>query len=153
MRIKRKGAYEYKVGWHQDHSALVIPKAAEAALIHGTDIRHFIENHTDVYDFLLRTKVPRSSSLLWIDYDGTEHRQQNVTRYYVSVLGGDLVKVMPPTAKMTKEGKDHDRRISFHAGWKVTPCNDIRECNPDDIEFDYYVREAEKLVNPILGRV
>ena len=64
---------------------------------------------------------------------------------------GDLIKLMPPTQRMINEGKTDDRRIGINAGWKVTPCNNISECNPDDIEFDWYVQEAEKLVNPLLG--
>ena len=42
-KIKRKGAYQYEdLGWHQNHSALVIPKAAEAAMLHGKDIAEFV---------------------------------------------------------------------------------------------------------------
>ena len=127
-------------------------KAAEAALVRGEDIRTFIENHGDIYDFMLRTKVPRSSKLVWVDYHGQDNPLQNVTRYHISVLGGDLIKLMPPTQRMINEGKTDDRRIGINAGWKVTPCNNISECNPDDIECDWYVQEAEKLVNPLLGR-
>ena len=89
-KVKRKGAYEYELGWHQNHSALVVPKAAEAALIHGKDIRYFIEHHSDVMDFMLRAKVPRSTRLEW----GGE-QIQNTTRYYVSTDGDILEKVMP----------------------------------------------------------
>lgn len=152
-KLKRKGAYEYELQWHQNHSALVVPMAAEAHLIHGTGIRQFIEAHSNQYDFLLRTKVPRSSKLVWVDYHGQEHPMQNVTRYHISALGGDLIKIMPPTARMIEQGKTDDRRIGLNAGWKVTPCNDIAEFNPDDVDFEWYVKEAEKLVNPILGRV
>lgn len=90
--LKRKGAYEYKLGWHQNHSALVVPKAAEAALVHGTDIREFIRGVAhEIHDFFLRTKVPRSSSLEW----GGEVIS-NIARYYISTEGKPLEKVMPP---------------------------------------------------------
>lgn len=146
-KFKRKGAYEYKLGWHQDHSARVVPMAAEAALVHGTDVKRFIENHADVMDFLLRAKIPRSSRLVWVDYHGREIPQQNVTRYAITVLGGDLVKIMPPL-----KGKSDDRRIALQAGWKTTVCNDMDECPVKEIDFEWYVREAEKLINPILRR-
>ena len=46
-KIKRKGAYQYEdLGWHQNHSALVIPKAAEAAMLHGKDIAEFVLEHS-----------------------------------------------------------------------------------------------------------
>jgi ABC-type microcin C transport system duplicated ATPase subunit YejF len=33
--VKRKGAYEYEQEWHQNHSALIIAKAAEQVLVYG----------------------------------------------------------------------------------------------------------------------
>lgn len=144
-KLKRKGAYEYDRQWHQDQSALIVPKAAEAALVHGADIREFVEHHQDVYDFMLRTKVPRSSRLVLVDYHGNDKQIQNVSRYYISCLGGDLVKIMPPL-----KGKTEDRRIGINTGWKVTECNNIADCNPDDIEFEWYIAEAEKLVKPLM---
>src|SRR5690606_17958830 len=78
-KVKRKGAYEYQLGWHQNHSALVVPKAAEAALLNGEDIATFITGHDDVMDFMLRTKAPRGSMMEW---GGT--RVPNVVRYYIS---------------------------------------------------------------------
>lgn len=146
-KLKKKGAYEYKLQWHQNHSALIVPKAAEAALVRGEDIRTFIENHGDVMDFMLRTKVPRSSRLVWVDYHGVDHPQQNVSRYYVSVLGGSLFKVMPPL-----KGKTEDRRIGIHTGWKTTVANRVEEIDPDSIEYDFYCQEARKLVDPLMRR-
>lgn len=159
-KLKRKGVYCHErptenpatqeVPWHKNHSALVVPKAAEAALVNGTDIKEFVENHKDPYDFMLRTKVPRNSKLAWVDYHGTDNIIQNVSRYYISVMGGDLVKLMPPTATMIRNGKTATRRIGINTGWKVTECNDIRKYNPDDVEFAWYTKEAEKLVKPLV---
>lgn len=101
-KLKRKGAYEYELEWHQNQSALVVQKAAEAALVDGEDIRHFITGHSDPLDFMLRTKVPRNSRLEWELGSFGAHRLQNITRYYISNQGGTLTKVMPPPA-----GKEH----------------------------------------------
>lgn len=100
-KIKRKGAYEYNLQWHQDCSALIIPKAAEAALVRAVDIREFIVNHTDDYDFMCRAKVPRSNRLVmrWQEYDGAEIELSNIIRYYVSTHGGSLHKIAPPTGE------------------------------------------------------
>jgi hypothetical protein len=117
--LKRKGAYEYKLGWHQNHSALVIQKAAEAALIHGTPIEQFIHNRKD---------------RLLLD----EKQIQNITRYYISNRGGSLIKVM-----------SGERRIGINVGWKVTECNRFE--GTQDINYDYYIKEAEKLVKPLKG--
>ena len=39
---KRKGAYEWKVGWHQNAGGLVIPKVAEKVLVEGAPIRQTV---------------------------------------------------------------------------------------------------------------
>ena len=136
-KLKRKGAYEYKLGWEKNHSALVIPMAAEAAMVYGESVEDFIMNHDNLHDFMLRSKVPRSSRLMLDD-----RQIQNVSRYYVSKTGGSLVKIMPPLAKNpTKE-----RPISLEAGWLCTECNDIKTADPLNLDMRYYIGEARKLV-------
>lgn len=101
-KIKRKGAYEYNIQWHQDSSALIVAKAAEAALLHGTDIREFMMSHKDDYDFMCRVKVPRSNKLVmrWPEYDNAQVELATIIRYFVSTTGGSLVKIAPPTGEL-----------------------------------------------------
>lgn len=140
-KTKNKGAYEYKdLGWHKNHSSLVIPMAAEAAMLKGTDPREFIMNHKDKFDFMLRTKVPRSSRLVLVNEDGTETQQQNICRYYPCKNGGKLVKIMPPL-----DGEEEERRLGIDTEWNVKTCNNMDDFN-NDIDYDYYVAEAEKLI-------
>lgn len=137
---KRKGAYEWDVQWHQNASALVVPKVAEKVLVEGAPIRETIEQWPDIMDFMLRTKVPRSSYLA-IEYPGQQPQQlQNITRYYIAKDGGRLFKWMPPL-----KGKTEWRKIGVESGWGVHVCNDIREAGKAPVDFDYYVREVEKL--------
>ncbi len=79
---------------------MIVPMAAEAALVHGEDIRDFITSHRDPFDFMLRAKIPRSATLVmrWTDWD-VEQEMQNTTRYFISRNGGSLVKKMPPTGE------------------------------------------------------
>ncbi|MCK5126795.1 MAG: hypothetical protein KAR42_11115 [candidate division Zixibacteria bacterium] len=100
--IKRRGAYEYVAQWHQDPSALVVGKTAEAFLVHGTPIEEFIRDHNDPFDFMCRAKVPRASHLVMRWTMGDDHVDMplaNIVRYFVSVDGGALVKISPPTGK------------------------------------------------------
>ena len=146
-KIKRKGCYAYKrpdedgaeLGWHANHSALVVPKAAEAALLYDQDIEEFIHNHDDKMDFMIRAKVPRNFRLVGVR-DGQEEPLQNICRYYVSNDGVELVKIMPPLP-----GKEEERRTGIQVGHKVKVCNDIANYD-GDINYDYYVKEAKKLV-------
>lgn len=189
MKIKRKGAYEYDgLDWNKNFSSLVIPKAAEHALVHGGDIEDFIKNHKDIYDFLKRTKVPRSSRLVLSDSRddavvGNETQVQNICRYYIANDGQYLTKIMPPlkgkkgklwkhdlsgdeitTSKGVEETKakrngyvfvedielpPEERRIGIDTKWKVKVCNDIHEFD-GDINYDYYIAESKKLVDPLL---
>jgi hypothetical protein len=175
--IKRKGAYEYKMGWHQDHSALIVPMAAEAALVHGQDIRQFILNHEDVMDFMLRAKVPRSSILEW-----GRKRVANIVRYYVSTDGDILEKIMPAAGPIGKwkransitdayyeavlaevgddwderihtknKSKYEERRTGINTGWTVMLCNNMEGVDPVDINYEFYIAEAMKLVVPVRG--
>lgn len=144
-KVKRKGAYEYEMEWHQNHSALVVPKVAEKVLLEGAPIRETVEKWPDIMDFMLRVKVPRSSSLVieWREQWGdTQFPLQNTTRYLITKSGGHLFKQMPPL-----KGKELWRQIGVEAGWKVTPCNDVSEARGAQIDYDYYVNEVEKLVN------
>ena len=125
-RVKRKGAYEHKMGWHQNAGGLVVPKVAEKVLLDGASIRETIWKWPDRMDFMLRAKVPRSSYLQWGD-----ERVQNTTRYYIAKGGKPLFKWMPPL-----KGKTEWRRIGVESGWSVQVCNDIEDAKLP-IDFDY----------------
>ena len=206
--VKRIGAYGYETAlnvpatremeWHSDQSALIIPMAAEAALVHGVPIPEFIRNHKDPMDFMLRTKVPRSSNLelrtpiYWGDIVACTDRKvvQNITRYYASLTGGKLVKVMPYTpvqleayrtgnfyyhvdsgeidviavGKKPKSGKwvfmfvpeDSEQRIpppreiGITVGQYVTDVSNMKNFKPETIDYEFYIKEARKIVDPLL---
>ena len=95
--VKRKGAYEYDLDWSKNHGGMVIAKVVEKVLVEGAPIRKTVEQWPDLMDFMLRTKVPRSSYLA-IEHEGQQPQQiQNITRYYIAQSGGRLFKWMPPT--------------------------------------------------------
>lgn len=143
MKVKRKGAYEYKRGWHQDQSAMVVQKAAEAMIVDGVDPLTFLKEHDDPFDFMLRAKVPRSSKLI-ADYGcGLREQIQNITRYAVVHDGPQLVKVMPPLPKNPEKW----REISIQQGHCVQILNNSDEFNWKNINYDWYLEKVQKLVN------
>lgn len=146
-KVKLKGAYEFmdfdKLGWHKNHSAMVIPMAVKAHLVDGEDYEEFIRLHENKYDFMLRTKVPRSSSLVMVMDDGEEIEQQNICRYYPSKEGGYLVKIMPPL----EEGGEW-RRLGIDTEWKVKTCNNMKYFKWD-VNYEYYIKEAKKLIDAV----
>lgn len=142
-KVKLKGKFDYKLSHHQNPSALVVKKAVEAFLINDIPLEEFITKHDDMYDFMIRTKIPRSSRLVMIDSEGNEIEQQNVTRFYISKGegSGSLIKIMPPV-----KNKTEDRRIGICVGETVKICNDIDDFKWD-IDYDYYIKEALKLTD------
>jgi len=175
-KIKRKGAYENAppgkrapLGWYQDTSALVVPKAAEAVLLTGADPEQWVRRQTDAFDFMLRAKVNRGSQLKHGD-----DAVQSTTRYYVTTNGKPLVKVSPPTGTIGhfKEGNHasdaqyratdnsvwnadvHTKNRSVHkerqmqicAGYLTTICNQAAAFDWCNVNYDWYVAEVRKLL-------
>lgn len=149
-KVKTKGAYEVlpyeKLGWHKNHSAMVIAMAVEAHLVRGEDFEELIRKHKDPYDFMLRTKVPRNSRLVLVK-DGVDILQQNICRYYPSLEGGKLVKIMPPLKKGEAE-----RRLSIDSEWEVSTCNDMSNFKWD-VNYDYYMSKAKELIDAVKQEV
>lgn len=144
--VKTKGAYEVlpheKLGWHKNHSAMVVPMAVLSHILSLETYEDFILNHKDPYDFMLRTKVPRNSRLV-LEKDGVEIKLQNICRYYPSTEGGKLIKIMPPL----KPGGD-ERRMGIDVDYNVVPCNNMKDFHWD-IDYSYYIDAAEKLIQGV----
>lgn len=146
-KIKLKGAYEYmdfdKLGWHKNHSAMVVPMAVKAQLVDGIDHEEFIRLHENKFDFMLRTKVPRSSSLVLV-VDEEDVSQQNICRYYPAKEGGGkLIKLMPPLV----EGGEV-RRLGIDTDWNVKTCNNINDFSWG-VDYKYYIDQAAKLIEAV----
>lgn len=146
-KLKQKGAYEYRdLAWHKNMSALVIPMAVEHEIINGGNAADFIRNHKNEFDFMLRAKVPRSSKLITVDTNGNETLQQNICRYYPSLNGQKLIKLMPDD----KTGEF--KRLGIDTDWEVKICNNMDDFSWD-INYDYYIKEADKLLEPFKKKV
>jgi hypothetical protein len=142
-QMKAKGAYEVTDQHHKNQSMLVVQKAVQANLAKDVPIEEFIKNHDVNHDFMLRTKIPKSFSLVSEDDEGVQKKEQNISRYYVSTHpeARSLYKLMPPL-----KGKEEIRKNSVEAGRKCIVCNNILDFSKE-IDYDYYIDEAKKLVD------
>lgn len=150
-KLKSKGVYMHTGrAWHQNQSALVIQKAVEAYLVNDVPVENFIYGHTDAFDFCLRTNLNRGSKLMCGD-----RQQQRISRYFVARKTGEpLVKVMPPTpAQKAKDTNAPDRRISVEKGWDVVVCNDMRDFDWLNLNYDYYIQKTFELIKPLQKRI
>jgi DNA polymerase elongation subunit (family B) len=141
--VKQKGAFLTQRDYHQNASALVVPKVAEKVLLEGADIEQTVRSWPDKMDFMCRVKINRGSHLRGVK-DGNDYVLPNLTRYYVSEGGYALIKLMPPLAKKPTEW----RRIGVESGWTVCPCNKLEHAVLP-IDYQYYIDEVKKLVDPL----
>lgn len=141
-KSKAKGAYEITNEHHKNQSMKVVQKAVQAHLNSENSIEDFIKNHDNKYDFMLRAKIPKAYELVSEDSEGNQIKEQNICRYYVSVHpeARSLYKLMPPL-----KGKEEMRKNSVQSGKLCIVCNNILDYK-GEIDYDYYIEEANKLV-------
>ncbi len=145
-KAKKIGAYKYNLAWNQNHSSLVVQKAVEAHLINGISIEEFIHNHRNKYDFLLNFKATRNIDLVLekvYSLKKTYVPLSNTIRYFISKNGLPLKKILPPLNNEAEQ-----RIIGINVGYKVELCNNIKDFSYEFLDFDYYVKEAYKLIEP-----
>ena len=135
----------------------------------------FADNH-GVYDFCLGAKMKGSNKLYSrniIDNAVVDESLNKMNRYYVSNNGCELIKKLPPLEKnyLTETEKHNiktgnnqldifnfvkdvrvepeDRESNLEAGWKCTLFNKYKESDNYDINYDYYIKECNKIINNI----
>ena len=143
---KKIGAYKYDLAWNQNHSCLVVQKAVEAHLLKGISIEEFIYNHRNSYDFLLNFKATRNIDLVFEKVYSLEKsyiKLPNTIRYFISKNGLPLKKILPALKKDSEP-----RVVGINVGYKVELCNNIEAFSYEFLDFDFYVKEAYKLIEP-----
>lgn len=159
--------------WHKDLGALVTIRAAVAAMVHGVDPETFIRLHSDPFDFMCRIKVDRASRLTlggapiqsttryYVARDGAsmvkisppagplgEYKRRNgltdaeFNRIAATVKAGEHDERIHTKNKSRYE----QRETAIQAGWKIAECNDARSFRFDNLDYDWYVQEARKLI-------
>jgi len=150
--LKLKGAYQTVAAmdakapgkdgldWHQDHSNLASVKAAVSYLIKGDDPSLTLAKNRNPFEFCLLAKVKRGSEL----FHGQE-KIQKTTRYYVSVDGQYLQKMMPPLASKPEKY----RFFAINKGYKTTISNKISDFRFDNVDYNYYLQKAMDLIKGV----
>jgi hypothetical protein len=160
--------------WYKDLGNIVAIRAANAAMVYGIDPETFIRSHCDPFDFMCRIKVDRASKLLLGGSPVQSTTRYYVAREGAQMVkispppAGHAVgqwKRAPRVSKaeydrvMVETGGQWDDRVctkaktkytdvttAIEAGWKIAECNDARNFRFDNVNYDYYVAEAKKLI-------
>jgi len=148
--IKLKGDFEYdKLSLHDGFSKGFSQPVVALALVkyytEGIPIEDTIKNHKDILDFCLSSNIGNQFDLYSIKIVNgqvIEKEIQKHVRYYVSNKGSSLIKRNFNTGSESKMTK----------GFNKTVFNDFIIKDEYDINYNYYVKEAYKLINKIEGK-
>lgn len=161
--------------WHKDLGGIVVIRAAVAAMTEGETIEKFMLEHKDPFDFMLRAKVDRASKLMlgqreiqrtsryYVTREGAElkkisppivganvgdyRRRNGITDQFYSATLATLAHGQWDERIHTKNKSKYEiREMSIEAGYKIAECNDAANFEFDNVNYDWYIQEAKKLV-------
>lgn len=161
--------------WYKDLGAQVVPRAADAAMRLGIDPRIYIYSRTDPFDFMLRAKATRGSQLYigdkptqritryYMAKNGAQLRKVSPP-VAGAVPGGwkrkngisdgeyyAILREIEPGAWDARihtgnKSKYEDRETSLQSGWLVADCNRADQFDWKNLNYDWYIEEARKLI-------
>ena len=160
--------------WYKDLGNIVSVRAANAAMIHGIDPAAYIRAHSDPFDFMCRAKVDRASKLYLGGVPIQSTTRYYVALNGAPMVkvspppAGHAIGQWKRAPRVTKAEYDRvmaethgqwDERVctkaktkydnvttAIQAGWQIAECNDARSFRFDNLNYDYYIAEAKKLI-------
>ena len=160
------------VSWYKRFDAVISTMAAVEHMTKGVDIEQYIKSCFNPYAFCCAVKVNRSDMLMWGDvkeqrntrfYISTDGKplvklapptqQAGTFKKSPKVSDADYKRVMLETGGAwdarvcTKNKTMHgERETRIVAGYNVEVVNDISKFNWSTVNYDWYIKEAQKLV-------
>lgn len=137
--LKKKGLFIDEVTLGKGMQPMIIPEAINKYLADGISVEETIKNCTDLRKFLTYQKVSKKFS---VEYNNKLIARIN--RYYVSINGYNLFK-----CEVDKEG-NRSHYTSMLKGFGVRIANKLSDYSelPKDINYNYYIKEANKIIEP-----
>lgn len=137
-KVKEKGDLLTKVVLGKGFDKPIVKIAVREYFINGTPIEETIKNHKDIYDFTMFQKVGKQFEVEWWG-----KKQQHINRYYASKKGAYLYKV---------KGQGEKKSISHMlkgVGVQIFNVFEEKPLAEYNIDYQYYIIEARKLINEI----
>jgi len=143
-KLKHKGMFEIDKDFYKDNSFKIIAIALEKYFIDNIPIETTIKNHENIYDFCGRVRAKQNSYYI-LHYvknrKPIDEVQPKNVRYYISNNGGRLLKYY-----------NDGRKSDVHVDYKVTVFNKYSNEKNYNINYDFYVRECNKVIDQIIPR-
>lgn len=184
--IKFKGCFEIDRDYHKNHSKRIVPIALANYFINNISVKDTIYNHLNetkysfaenygIYDFCLGAKMKGQNELVqryWKGHELMEDSLSKMNRYYISNIGVELIKKLPPLEKhfLTETDKHklkfddqqlnifdfiedikvdaENRDENLESGYKCTLFNKYKEYQYN-LNYDYYINECNKIINTL----
>lgn len=136
--LKKKGLFIDTVTLGKGMQPMIIPKAINAYFAEGIPIADTIKASNDINDFITYQKIGKQFSVEYSD-----KRITHINRYYCSSRGYYLEKI-----------DDKGKRIKVISDSGVKIVNDLTKIKdfPKDINYWYYIKEANKIIEPFIHR-
>lgn len=161
--------------WHKDLGNLISIKAAVAAMVDGIDPEFYIRCAFDPFDFMLRVKVNKADRLelggseiqrttrYYVARNGYPmikispptkgatigefKRAQKVSDLDYSRVMSEIGPGVWDSRIHTKNRSKHANRVTqIQAGFMTCECNDANKFDWENINYDFYIAEARKLI-------
>ena len=127
---KFKGAYSNS-GLSKNPANYACVKAVQDLLIHRKPIEQSIRENKDIRDFVSVRTVKGGAVKVWEDGD-TEYLGKSIRWYYAAGVSGELVYALSGNKVPRSDG--------------AKPCMDLPDEFPNDIDYDWYIKESEKIL-------
>lgn len=164
---------DYDGWWNKNFSNLASKKAAEKFMTHSWPLEIAIRLVTDPFDFMLRYKATGASKLYIGDEKqlktvryyvsktgqpmkkiappkgevGQYKRKNKLSDEYFNKIMQEIGKDVWDERIHTKnKSKYATVETSVESGWKVKECNVASKFDWNDVDWDYYIEEAKKLI-------
>lgn len=163
---------DYEGYWNKDYSMLCVPKAVEQVLIHKVKPLDVLLLNHDKFDFMMRQKTPVGSTIFigekpasktvryYVSTKGQPmtkvmkpkgeagqfKRKHSLKDDYFNQIMNEIGKNVWDERIHTKNKSVYEeRKQELEKGYLVKECNEYRNFNWEDVDYDYYVNEVEKL--------
>lgn len=163
---------DYDGVWNKDFSMMVVQKVIEQVLINDWNPHHVIKCMSDAFDFMLRYKTPAGSTVYigekemlktvryYVSTKGEPMKKISNPKGEIGqykrankLTDGFFAKVMSEIGPGIWDARIHTKNKSKYEqletnienGRLVKQCNVASDFDWSDIDWDYYVKEIEKL--------
>ena len=154
---KAKGAYEVdkvvgsEPALHKDNSMKVVAHAVREYFTNDAPVEKTIQSHTNIYDFCITKRATKGWHFSMAHQPHTNPiklRNIKTLRYYVSNSGSVVYKCHEDGRRNYLQAglKGKDNKGHY---WKLKLFNKFKEKENYNIDYSYYIREANKLINAI----